>query len=140
MSVSLAHQSDRDEVISTLVSAFVDDPVERWLYPESEQYRAHFPEFVAAFGGEAFRQQSVWTLSEFTAVALWLAPDTQPDGEAITTVLRQSVSPASTPTCSRYSSRWTKATRRSRTGICPGWESTPPAKERASVGSCSDIA
>lgn len=94
MSVSRAHQSDRDAVISTLVSAFVDDPVERWLYPESEQYRAHFPEFVAAFAGEAFRQQSVWTLGEFSAVALWLAPDTQPDGEAITTVLSQSVSPA----------------------------------------------
>lgn len=94
MSVSPAGQADRDEVISTLVSAFVDDPVERWLYPEPEQYRAHFPEFVAAFAGEAFAQQSVWMLGEFSAVALWLAPDTKPDGDAITTVLSRSVSPA----------------------------------------------
>lgn len=94
MSVSPAGESDRDQVISTLVSAFVDDPVERWLYPEPERYNAHFPEFVAAFAGEAFGRQSVWTLAEFSAVALWLAPDTQPDGEAIITVLSETVSAA----------------------------------------------
>lgn len=93
MSVSPARESDRDSVVSTLVSAFVDDPVERWRFPESEQYLAHFPEFVAAFGGEAFSQQTVWALGELSAVALWLPPDAQPDAEAIVTVLSQSVSP-----------------------------------------------
>lgn len=26
------------------------DPVQRWLYPEPQQYLAHSPEFLAAFG------------------------------------------------------------------------------------------
>jgi hypothetical protein len=42
---------EQDRAIRTLVSAFEDDPVERWLYPDEAQYRRHFPAFVAAFGG-----------------------------------------------------------------------------------------
>jgi GNAT superfamily N-acetyltransferase len=93
MSVAPVGESDRGRVISTLVSAFADDPVERWLFPESEQYLAYFPKFVAAFGGEAFDHQTVWRLGEFSGVALWLPPDTQPDGDTIVTVLSESVSP-----------------------------------------------
>jgi GNAT superfamily N-acetyltransferase len=92
MSVSPVRESDRDAVISTLVSAFADDPVERWLYPEWERYVAHFPAFVAAFAGEAFDKQTVWTLSEVSAVAVWLPPHSEPDGDAIVAVLSESVS------------------------------------------------
>jgi ribosomal protein S18 acetylase RimI-like enzyme len=87
-------ESQRAEAYATLVSAFREDPVERWLYPEAEQYLVHFPEFLAAFGGNAFTHQTVWMLGEFSAVALWLPPGTEPDGEAITTVLTQSVAPS----------------------------------------------
>jgi GNAT superfamily N-acetyltransferase len=92
MSVSLVSESDRQGVISTLVSAFVDDPVERWLFPDPEQYSTHFPEFVAAFAGEAFGGGRVWGLGELSAVALWLPPGAQPDGDAIVAVLSRSVS------------------------------------------------
>jgi hypothetical protein len=87
-------EGDREEVISTVVSAFVDDPVERWLFPRPEQYARHFPEFVAAFASEAFDRRTVWTLGELSAVAVWLPPDAQPDGDAIVAVLSRSVSPA----------------------------------------------
>jgi GNAT superfamily N-acetyltransferase len=91
MSVSTVRESDREAVISTLVSAFVDDPVERWLFPDPEQYSRHFPEFVAAFASDAFDRRTVWTLGELSAVALWLPPDAQPDGDAIVAVLSRSV-------------------------------------------------
>jgi ribosomal protein S18 acetylase RimI-like enzyme len=93
MSVSTMRESDREVVISTLVSAFVDDPVERWLFPDLEQYSRHFPEFVAAFASEAFDRRTVWTLGELSAVALWLPPDAQPDADAIVAVLSRSVTP-----------------------------------------------
>jgi len=86
-------ESDRARAISTLVSAFAEDPVERWLYPESEQYLTHFPDFVAAFGGEAFAQQTVWGLSDFSAVAVWFQPGAEPDADKIVGVLRETVSP-----------------------------------------------
>jgi GNAT superfamily N-acetyltransferase len=94
MSASTMRERDREEVISTLVSAFVDDPVERWLFPDPEQYSRHFPEFVAAFASEAFDRRTIWTLGELSAVALWLPPDAQPDGDAIVAVLSRSVSPS----------------------------------------------
>ena len=86
-------ESEQARAIATLVSAFTDDPVERWLFPETQAYLTHFPKFVAAFGGQAFRDETVWMLGEFSAVALWLAPGSEPDGEAIVNALSEGVSP-----------------------------------------------
>jgi GNAT superfamily N-acetyltransferase len=87
-------EDQQSRAYATLVSAFSEDPVERWLYPAQQEYRRHFPEFLAAFGGKAFHHQTVWKLGEFSAVALWLPPRVQADGDAITAVLADTVSPS----------------------------------------------
>lgn len=92
ISSSPVRYDEQARAFATLVSAFTADPVERWLYPEPQQYLTHFPEFLAAFGGKAFEEQTVWRLGEFSAVALWLPPGTEPDGDTITGVLTESVS------------------------------------------------
>jgi GNAT superfamily N-acetyltransferase len=84
---------DRDRALDTLVLAFAADPVERWMYPESRRYLKYFPEFLAAFGGRAFANKTVWSLGEFSAVALWLPPGNEPDGEAIIATVTNSVAP-----------------------------------------------
>jgi ribosomal protein S18 acetylase RimI-like enzyme len=68
------------------------DPVERWLFPEAVEYLTHFPRFVAAFAGEAFAGNTAWTLDEFAAVAVWLAPGSEPDVEPVITALTETVS------------------------------------------------
>lgn len=83
---------DQPRVVATLVSAFVADPVERWLYPQPFAYLTEFPAFVAAFGGEAFEAGTVWSLDGFAAVAMWLPPGAEPDGDAIVAALSESVS------------------------------------------------
>ena len=93
LGVAQVQESDQARAISTLVSAFTDDPVERWLYPELEEYLTHFPDFAAAFGGEAFAQQTVWGLSDFSAVAVWFQPGAEPDAGKIVGVLSETVSP-----------------------------------------------
>ena len=80
-------ESERDRAIRTLVSAFEDDPVERWLYPEDGKYREHFRAFIVAFGGDAFQDQTVWRLGDFDAVAFWFGPGREPDGDAVVQVL-----------------------------------------------------
>ncbi len=80
------------KAFATLVSAFTDDPVMRWLFPEPQQYVTHFPELLSAFGSKAFDEQSAWRLGEFSAVALWLPPNVEPDGDTIMTVLTEGVS------------------------------------------------
>jgi GNAT superfamily N-acetyltransferase len=94
LSVTVVADGERDAAIATIVAAFVDDPVERWLYPQLVEYRTHFPGFVAAFGTGAFEHETVWKLGDFAAVALWLGPCVAPDGEAIVAVLTETVAPA----------------------------------------------
>jgi rhodanese-related sulfurtransferase len=86
MEFVLVAEADRDRAIGTLVSAFEDDPVERWLYPDEADYRRHFPAFIAAFGGAAFRDRTVWRLGDFAAVAFWFGPEQEPDGDAVVQV------------------------------------------------------
>lgn len=85
-------ESDQARVIATLVSAFIADPVERWLFPEPLQYLTHFPVFTAAFGGTAFEMHTAWAIEGCAAVALWIPPGAEPDAEAIVTVLKATVS------------------------------------------------
>jgi ribosomal protein S18 acetylase RimI-like enzyme len=81
----------QDRVIATLVSAFISDPVERWLWRDALQYLTHFPVFVAAFGSAAFASDTVTALEDCAAVALWMPPGTAPDSDRIVTVLRETV-------------------------------------------------
>jgi GNAT superfamily N-acetyltransferase len=92
VTISLAREAD--PVIATLVSAFAEDPVERWMFPEPEGYARDFPEFVAAFAGEAFRSRTVWALDERAAVAVWMPPGVEPDEDAIVSVVRRRISAA----------------------------------------------
>jgi ribosomal protein S18 acetylase RimI-like enzyme len=92
--ISAVSEGDQAQTIATIVSAFTDDPMERWLFPATEQYHRCFPEFVAAFGGNAFEQETVWMLDGFAAVAVWLEPDSEPDGTAIETILSENVAPS----------------------------------------------
>ena len=90
LTITSVAQADQPRVIATLVSAFIADPVERWLYPQPLAYPTEFPAFVAAFGGEAFESETVWSLDDFAAAAMWLPPGVQAD--AIVKVLSESVS------------------------------------------------
>lgn len=87
-------ENDKERALDILVLAFSADPVERWMYPEARQYLTYFPEFLAAFGGRAFAEKTVWSLADFSAVALWLPPGADADDKAIVAVLTDSVAPA----------------------------------------------
>lgn len=91
VSISPLRRGDRETAIATLVLAFANDPVERFLYPRPDGYLQHFPELVAAFGGQAFELQTAWQSEG--AVALWLPPDVEPQGDAVVTVLTESMDP-----------------------------------------------
>jgi GNAT superfamily N-acetyltransferase len=76
--------------LAVITSAFVDDPVERWLYPD-ESYQRDFPRFVHALGGKAIDERTAWCWSDQHAVALWLPPEVTPDDETIVDVLTTTV-------------------------------------------------
>src|ERR1700693_356154 len=87
-------ENDTERALDILVFAFSADAVERWVYPEARQYLTYFPAFLAAFGGRAFAEETVWSVGDFSAVALWLPPGADADGDGIVGVLTHSIAPA----------------------------------------------
>lgn len=89
--IATVASSDKPRALATLVSAFVADPVERWLFSEPLQYLTHFARFVAAFGGEDSVTEAVLRLEDFAAVAMWIPPGVEPDADAILAALSETV-------------------------------------------------
>jgi ribosomal protein S18 acetylase RimI-like enzyme len=92
-SFSPVSQADRARALDTLVLAFAADPVERWMYPAAGHYLESFRAFLEAFGGRAFAAKTVWSTTDLSAVALWLPPGAEPDGDAILAVITGTVAP-----------------------------------------------
>ena len=77
--------------VATLTSAFITDPVIRWMYPTASEYLTCFPAFMQAFGGEAFVNGTVAATPDLSAVALWIGPGKSPDSQAIEACLMSTV-------------------------------------------------
>lgn len=82
---------ERSDAVDTVVAAFEDDPVERWLYPGEADYARWFPQFVAAFGGAAFAERTAWRLEDVSTVAFWLPPGAEAAGDTLAELLMRSV-------------------------------------------------
>jgi GNAT superfamily N-acetyltransferase len=93
LTVSPIGEDERSRALDTLVLAFAADPVERWLYPRPDSYLGSFRRFLAAFGGRAFDEQTAWKIGQCSAVALWLPPGAEPDGDFLIGTLTDTVAP-----------------------------------------------
>lgn len=82
-----------DAMIDALVLAFRTDPAVRWLYPKSHQYLTFFPDFVQLFGGTAFDADTAYAAENNAGTALWQAPGSYPENQALNTLLQRTVSP-----------------------------------------------
>jgi ribosomal protein S18 acetylase RimI-like enzyme len=87
-----ATASDEASIIDVLVRANWADPAARWVWPDSQQFLMHFPNFVRAFGGKAFAHGSAYYVDGYVGAALWLPPDVHPDEEALIALVQQTVS------------------------------------------------
>lgn len=83
--------SEQHYVAAGLILAFANDPVMRWLYPDSHQYLTHFPDFVKAFGGQAFNHDSAYVVNGCSGAALWLPPDVESNTEVLLDLFHRSV-------------------------------------------------
>jgi ribosomal protein S18 acetylase RimI-like enzyme len=91
ISVTVASAADEPRAISTIVLAFTNDPVLRWVYPDSDQYLTHFPGFAKLFDGGAFEHGTAYYSEGFKGAALWLPPGAQQDEEPLVELLQSSV-------------------------------------------------
>jgi GNAT superfamily N-acetyltransferase len=84
-------KAGQDQTLRVLTRAFIDDPVERWLFPDDDDYLRFFPEFLMAFGGRAFAADTVFAVDDFSAVAMWLPPGVEADEDSIVSLLTRTV-------------------------------------------------
>jgi GNAT superfamily N-acetyltransferase len=91
--VSSLGSDDRSRAISALTLAFVSDPVIRWVLSDSDDYLQTWPPFVEAFAGEAFEHGTAYAIEDCSAVAMWLPPGAESDGEAMQRLMSEGSDP-----------------------------------------------
>jgi len=91
--VKTATANDQNRVVDAILLAFVQDPVVRWAFPDPHQYVSSFREFVPAFGGKAFVNETAHYAGEFSGAALWLPPGVDPDEDAMIPIVERTVAP-----------------------------------------------
>lgn len=76
--IRLAVPADRSRVISTIVLAFAQDPVMRYLFAEPALYLARMPAFTSEFSGVALNSGRCFMHSAGLGVACWQRPGSAP--------------------------------------------------------------
>jgi ribosomal protein S18 acetylase RimI-like enzyme len=89
--IKVSTAPDEGPVIAVEVLAFSVDPAARWLWPDPQQYVEHFPNFVRAFGGQAFVYRSAYYVDGYAGAALWLPPNVHPDDAVLIPLLKRTV-------------------------------------------------
>src|SRR4030095_10534557 len=74
-SVRKATLADAPRLAQTLASAFQDDPVIAWIFPDQRRRRAVLPAFMEfCLRRLAFPHDEVWMTADGAAAAVWLPP------------------------------------------------------------------
>jgi GNAT superfamily N-acetyltransferase len=82
---------EQPRCIGTLVSAFADDPVARWVFSEPGRYLDYFPRVLQSFAAVALRDGTAWEVDGFSGTAVWLAPGQEPDEEGLASAVAEGV-------------------------------------------------
>ncbi|WP_416907820.1 MAG: GNAT family N-acetyltransferase [Polymorphobacter sp.] len=90
--IRLAGPQDRARLIQTTVLAFVADPFARWIGDGAASYLGFAADFLDAFGGPAFDHGTAWTANDGQALAMWLPPGVEPDGERMMAIVQDQLS------------------------------------------------
>jgi ribosomal protein S18 acetylase RimI-like enzyme len=86
--------AERERASATILLAFSQDPIIRWIYPDTWAYLTFFPRLLNAIAGRAYENNTAYCTEDFSAVALWLSPGVAPDGEAMGVLIEESIDDA----------------------------------------------
>ena len=83
-----ATSEELPRAVAAIVAAFVTDPPARFAWPTPHDYLRAMPVATREFAGSSFEHGTAYVSADFCGAALWLPPGTQPSGEAITKLFR----------------------------------------------------
>ena len=85
--ITIGKPADKARLLHTLVLGFSADPVARWASPDAATYMSRRHEFFGAFGGAAFDHGTAFVADDGAAIATWLPPGVEPDGEVMAAIM-----------------------------------------------------
>lgn len=91
--VTIGKPEDKARLIRTIGLGFAADPIARWVTPDTMAYLDQQDAFFTAFGGAAFDHGSAFVADDGAALALWLPPGVEPDGERMFELVTASLAP-----------------------------------------------
>jgi GNAT superfamily N-acetyltransferase len=91
--IKLANESNRNGVLSTIVLAFAADPFMRWMLPSADIYMKYYREMIEIFNGSTINSGTCLITADLEGAAMWLAPDVEPDEDAVRTLLEGALTP-----------------------------------------------
>lgn len=87
----IATPDDEPRAIDAQVTAFAEDPISKWCYPDPASYQAAAGDFFRAYGGDVFKHETVCCTNNHESVSLWLPPNVHPDEKAVGAIIEQTV-------------------------------------------------
>lgn len=91
-------EAEQDRALAALTAAFITDPLNRWMFPETHRYLEHFPDGARMMGTPAFQSGTAFGTDDFAAAALWFPPGVHLDEEAMGEYLSRTLSAEATTT------------------------------------------
>ena len=73
--IARATRADRDQVVATVVAAFVADPAYRYFFPDDGTYEVHATTFTEYLFDKRVDLGTVWIAAGGAVAALWDPPD-----------------------------------------------------------------
>lgn len=80
-------------VISTILAAFITDPILRFAWPSPHSYFQSMPMATQALAGDSFTHGTAYVSVDFCGAALWLPPGIHPKLETLERVFRDTAEP-----------------------------------------------
>ena len=85
--ITIGKPEDKARLLQTIVLGFSADPMARWASPDPAVYLDRRDEFFDAFGGAAFDHGTAFVADDGAAVATWLPPGVEADGERMAAIM-----------------------------------------------------
>jgi len=83
-----AASDEMAQAISSIVAAFITDPIARFACPSLHDHLRAMPRAGREFAGKSFEHGTAYVSADFCGVALWLPPGVHPNGDALEAVFR----------------------------------------------------
>lgn len=87
--ITTGKPEDKARLLQTIVLGFSADPMARWAFPDAAVYLDRRDEFFDAFGGAAFDHGTAFVAEDGAAVATWLPPGVEADGDRMDAIMAE---------------------------------------------------